>query len=362
VTMNLSEYVNSNVESDGGAWLEAVGPAARTIHYRTGREELTRPLVASTFWQSYVNSSAFAKDLQSRQLSKTDVRAGEPLVVYHPGPSGERYTLLLFASKLTSPRSFPVEITAQQLRDGWDRANRRRLAAARRSSTLGMNSARMRTAYALNKRVAIEALRSERFYVLVVPPVEEEVTSVPTPALGVDVGVAQSGPTAGVIVRDAVGRIAVTTAAHAIPRGSEVRVAGLPASVIQRVDDDKYDCCVLEVQPFSFPPAHRPSHGPLKLAPRMNVPVTFEGMGSGSVVTTFIRAFNIELPYIDPNLQQTVRTDLVTSRGDSGAALVDNEGYIVGLAYSRSAPNAAYTYSAWIWAEAVFQKLGLVAY
>lgn len=309
-----------------------------------------------------MNSSAFAKDLSRRELSRTDVRAGEPLVVYHPGSAGERYTLLLFASKLRSPRSFPVEVSAQQLRDGWDRANRRRLAAARRSPTLVMDPARVRTAYALSKRVAIEASRSERFYVLIVPPVEEEVTSVPAPALPVDVGVPGSGPTAGVIVRDAVGRIAVTTAAHAIPRGSEVKVAGLPANVIQRVDDDKYDCCVLQVPPFSIPPAHRPSHGPLKLAPRTNVPVTFEGVGSGKLVTTFIRAFNAELPYLDANLQQTVRTDLITSRGDSGAALVDNDDYIVGLAYSRSAANAAFTYSAWIWAEAVFRKLGLAAY
>jgi len=362
VTVNLSDYVNSNVESDEGGWLETVGPAARTVHERTGREELTRPLVAGAFWQSYVNSSAFAKDLSRRELSRTAVRAGEPLVVYHSGPSGERYTLLLPTSELTSPRSFPVNVTAQQVRDGWDRANRRRLAKARRSPSLKADSVRMRMAYGLTSKVAIEAAKSQRFYVLVAPPAEEELTSVPAPALGVDVGVPGSGSTAGLIVRDSVGRIAVTTAAHAIPSGSEVSVLGLPMTVIQREDDNKYDCCVLEWTPFGTPPPHRASHGPLKLAPRTNSPVTFEGLGTGSRVTTYIRGFNLELPYIDPNLQQTVRTDLVTSRGDSGAALIDSEDYVVGLAYSRSAANAPAAYSAWIWADAVFQKLALVAY
>jgi hypothetical protein len=94
----------------------------------------------------------------------------------------------------------------------------------------------------------------------------------------------------------------------------------------------------------------------------MNQPVSFEGIGSGNAVTTLVRAFNAELPYLDPNLQQTVRTDLVTARGDSGAALVDTDDYILGLAYSRSAASAPATYSAWIWADAVFQKLELTAY
>jgi len=52
----------------------------------------------------------------------------------------------------------------------------------------------------------------------------------------------------------------------------------------------------------------------------------------------------------------------VTSQGDSGAALVDLNGYILGFAYSRSAPNAPFAYSSWIWADAVYQKLGLTPY
>jgi hypothetical protein len=73
-------------------------------------------------------------------------------------------------------------------------------------------------------------------------------------------------------------------------------------------------------------------------------------------------AFNYELPYLDPNLQQTVRTEQVTSQGDSGAALVDSNGYVLGFAHSRSAPNAPFAYSSWIWADAVFQKLNVTIY
>jgi hypothetical protein len=65
---------------------------------------------------------------------------------------------------------------------------------------------------------------------------------------------------------------------------------------------------------------------------------------------------------LDPNLQLTVRTDDVTIGGDSGAALIDSDDYILGFAYSRSAVSAPAAYSSWIWADAVFHQLGLTIF
>jgi hypothetical protein len=75
-----------------------------------------------------------------------------------------------------------------------------------------------------------------------------------------------------------------------------------------------------------------------------------------------IVAWNYELPYLDPNLQQTVRTDLVTSQRDSGAALMEGSDYIVGFAHSRSGENAVATYSIWGWDADVFHRHGLSIY
>ena len=96
------------------------------------------------------------------------------------------------------------------------------------------------------------------------------------------------------------------------------------------------------------------------VAPRSNETGNYWGCVSSGQAR--VVAFNYELPYIDPNLQQTVRTEQVTSQGDGGAALVDASHYVFGFAHSRSAPNAPFAYSSWIWANAVYQKLGLIPY
>ena len=221
-------------------------------------------------------------------------------------------------------------------------------------------------AFALQLGIALEARASQSFELLVAPRVGEELTAVPSPALTVDANAGASVSSAGVFASDSVGRIGVTAAAHAIPSGATVTVGGTAATVQAREDDPKYDACFVEVPTFApgaggIPKNSRRSHGALKLAPRLNDPVEFEGAGSGSspVPVTYIRAINYELPYIDPNLQQTVRTDRVTARSDSGAALIDDQDYVVGFAHSRSATNAAVTYSSWIWARAVVEKLNL---
>lgn len=46
----------------------------------------------------------------------------------------------------------------------------------------------------------------------------------------------------------------------------------------------------------------------------------------------------------------------MTARGDSGAALVDGSGHILGFAYSRSDASSPASYSTWIWAAAVLKK------
>lgn len=356
--MDLSDYVDIQVESDEGSYLDNAGPGARAVHDRTGSEERTRPLVASTFWQSYVSSDAFERDLAYNGMQTAVLGEGEPLVVHH---GFERYTLLLSSRQLTDPRSFVVDPTEAELREGWARANRRRLESARDLPANAPDPRHIQEALALMPQVAIEAYQSQRFYLLVIPRVEEELTTIPSPALTVDAaGIGMSSCTAGAIVQDSVGRIGVTAAAHAVPPGSQVTVNGTPATVVARVDDDKYDCCFVEM-PTIAASASRSTHGPLRLAPRMNQPVNFERIARG-LVTTAVRGFNLELPYFDPHLQQTVRTGWVTVRGDSGSALVDEDDYILGFAHSRSAANAPVTYSSWIWADAVFQKLGLTIY
>src|SRR5262249_55593510 len=139
-------------------------------------------------------------------------------------------------------------------------------------------------------------------------------------------------------------------------KGAAITVGGTQATYV--VGDLQTDCCFLEV-PYVSANA-KTSHGPLKVAPRSNEIVNYNGCVSSGQAR--VVAFNYELPYLDPNLQQPVRTNQVTSQGDSGAALVDANDHILGFAHSRSAQNAPFAYSSWIWADAAYQTLGLTPY
>ena len=358
--MNISDYVESRVERLPSVLLDSVGEATHQVHERTGAEALTWPLVAGAFWQSYLESDAYWRDLTRNQLDLVPVGSGESLMVVHGDYDG-RFSLLLFSEGVREPVSFLAEPKKSDIEEGWNRANYRRGDSNAVSELeAAIDPQRIQQAYALSPDVAIEASQAQRFCVLVVPPVEEELTSVPFPGISIDVG--KSSSTAGVLARDRVGRVGITTAAHAVPADADVKVGGYPAAIWAREDDDKYDCCFIEWPVFGPPNQVRPSHGPLRLAPRANDEATFYRVGSPSPTMTHVRAFNVELPYIDSNLQQTVRTDQVTARGDSGAALIDGDDYILGFAHSRSAASAPLTYSSWIWADAIFKKLGLTIY
>jgi hypothetical protein len=94
--------------------------------------------------------------------------------------------------------------------------------------------------------------------------------------------------------------------------------------------------------------------GVLQLAPRQHELVSFEGAGSSEAKECRIVAWSYELPYVDPNVQQTVLTNIVTVPGDSGSALIDSTNN-----YSRSAASAPASYSPWIWADSVMRHHNL---
>lgn len=347
----LSQWIDSQVAPSPGVMLDSVGPTTRFVREILKSEQHTSTLVANTFWQSYVESAAFSRDLTKIGVVLSSVHKHEILVVAH---GIYRFSLLLTDDSLSDSkvRSFVVSPNPNELAAGWMVAARSRPAVTGRFvaptefPTLPLLAP---------SQVLPEVVNSQPFCVVVAAPMEEEVTSVPSPHVPVQCSPHDS--TAGAYVQDAMHRIGVTAAEHAVPVGSSVTVDGLPGVVLGR--DVLTDSCFIHVP--SLVPRRKVSHGPLRLAPRQHESVTFEGAATPAGASKIV-AWNYELPYLDPNLQQTVRTDLVTSQRDSGAALMDGSNYIVGFAHSRSAANAVAGYSSWIWADAVFHRHGLNIY
>lgn len=348
----LSQWMDAHVASSApGVMLDNVGPATLFVREILQSEQHTSTLVANTFWQSYVQSAAFSRDLSNVGVQPNSVRRHEMLVVAH---GVYRCSLLLTDDSLRAGdvRSFIVSRNRNELAAGW------RVTARTREAVTGNLAALTEfplLPFLAPSQVLSEVADTQPFSVVVAAPMEEEVTSIPSPHVLVQSGVNDS--TAGAYVQDAMHRIGVTAAEHAVLLGASVIVDGLPGTVLSR--DVLTDSCFIHVP--MLPPRRKLSLGPLRLAPRQHEPVTFEG-ASTPIGASNIVAWNYELPYLDPNLQQTVRTDLVTSQRDSGAALIDGSNYIVGFAHSRSAANAVAGYSSWIWADAVFHRHNLSIY
>lgn len=91
---------------------------------------------------------------------------------------------------------------------------------------------------------------------------------------------------------------------------------------------------------------------------RMREDVHFDGAASGRVSSQIV-GIDPRLPFLSEYAQLIVTTDLVTARGDSGAALIDTTGNVLGFAHERTTPNARNPYSSWIWADLVFRAHGL---
>jgi hypothetical protein len=181
----------------------------------------------------------------------------------------------------------------------------------------------------------------------------------PLKAVGVTRGMkGNEVATAGVFSKDSKGRIGITTALHAVERcRSGVFIKGIQGELRSR--DKLTDSCFIEVS-SNIQIAGNKCAGPLRgMTPGKGETAWFEGVASGRVETE-VHAWTPELPWIVEGSQSRILTPLVTNPGDSGAALINGMGRVIGFALNRTGYNAKAPHSAWIWAESVFSALNLL--
>lgn len=151
----------------------------------------------------------------------------------------------------------------------------------------------------------------------------------------------------------------ITAANHAVTDDA-VEVAGVPAEVIGRHQGT--DSCVLRV-PYTLdcPLVERARqlhhHQVQVLPPRPHEEATFVGATSGPVETK-VRAYDPSILFRTPmpDIGSRLYTDCDTNEGDSGAALYDSGGNVIGFAAYRTAYGEDPSYSVWIWAKQVVKQ------
>jgi hypothetical protein len=144
-----------------------------------------------------------------------------------------------------------------------------------------------------------------------------------------------------------------TTAWHALGRRSRTLIiGGAPLEVVRRHHPS--DSCLVRVNKSVLEGREWTGHkGPLRMPPREYGLASFNGAASG-YTSTHITGFDKAIFDRKPGPMCRVYTEPDTAKGDSGAALIDEDNHIVGFAYGRSPLDAPTQYSSWVWAEQVY--------
>jgi hypothetical protein len=338
---NLEQFVDSISDRDPGRPLEQAGPSGKQLALSLGDPNAARRLIANAFWQAFMNSTALFRTAQILNVRVQGLLASEKIVVYRH--NYERFDLLCFVEgPMGTPQYALVNPTPSELVSG--AAN-----FFRKVRHYPGNQA------LYNPILAIEALEASPFAIIVMPAPETVLTKLPSHCCSVTDVAGTMLSTAGVVALDTGGRIGVTAAYHAVLDAPQVEVGGILGYV--RVSDLVTDSCFIEVLPPQV--GTKGLNGPMQnMLPRGNQRASFEGSTSG-MTTTRITAWSLELPNVLQNTQGKLYTSLCTNPGDSGAALVTDDDYVVGFAYEMSGPNSPIEFSSWIWADSVYKALHL---
>ena len=368
--MELTEFGNKYLgDPIEGHFFEKVAPdAANNLHAVLGPHSPVEPLLATFFWQIAQASPGYEQVLKNLGVSGGPVAPPETILLPRGPADRTRYDLLILDPAFgPTPIKQGLKLSQDDLLQGYQAWRGRRLFELDRAVSRDLSARQRdhRLIRAVPSNFAAKAALSHSFALLAaaLPPVEY--TTVPPRVWGVaDAPGKVANSTVGAVVRDAKGRPGVTAALHAINGkttalciGNAVEVDGRTGTVDSA--DLVSDSCFIELDPLPGKP--KTTAGPLSgVSPRQYETASFEGLKSGSAQAV-VQGWSSDIPLVMSNNQLKVFTDNVTNPGDSGAALQDKNGNILGFSFYRSNTNPPY-YSAWIWADSVFTILSLTAF
>jgi hypothetical protein len=357
---DVPDYFDEHVGAEGGRDLSDAGPRSARLGRLLSDNLLTTQLVSTFLWQSYIGQPS-NRWLRGTIKSET-LRAPIIYIVRH-GRGYPRHDLLVFDPHLPADKVEQgyVDVRPSDLRGGW-RNFQEAYAITERSVPRWLSELSLQDI----PEIANEAMAAQRHYFIAMHPPRivwtlgsgQSKPRIASPAMPVSIKVqGKNLSTAGVISEDDKGRKGVTTALHALRKNSsKVFVMGFPGQIRQR--DRVTDSCFIEMTQAQLP-ATGTCAGPLSgMTPGKGENVWFDGVASGRR-TTHVDGWTPELPWFIEGIQSRIITPAVTDGGDSGAALVNKNGLIIGFALYRTGFNSKSPHSAWVWGESVFSALHL---
>jgi hypothetical protein len=345
--VGLSALMDQLLGNDTGRPLAEAGPACARVVEALGAPEAGQSFLAGVFWWLFTHSEAYKYSKKSLRAS----RRARPIVVSHA--EGTRFDLLLLDPRRRRiMAALPLERVQSFRRLSFSDLHLQRLDNLIRRSRLDRSLESDTLAES-----AQELAASSRFGVAIVNAPREVPTCALSPAVPLHSASKDSVATLGSFLINvdeaAPDTCLATTANHALGRRSRtLTIDGVALEVVRR--HNRSDSCLVRVHRSLLEGRQqRGLAGPLHSTPSLYSDATFDGAASG-VKRTRIKGFDIAIVDPQPDEMCRVYTDADTASGDSGAALIGENDFIVGFAWRRSGYGASVEFSSWVWAEQVY--------
>lgn len=344
------------------SFLPSAGPASEQVLELLRNETLTQPFLATLFWHAFVRTRWYGTALGRAGVS--GIGQFDRIVVPHDG--GNRFDLVVLVPGYDG-ESVPLLAEADPLELSFEVSPgpARALAGSVRRDDPGFPGLRTprvpREYQGILSRAVAEVAEVQEFGLVVAAAPELEPLSGVAAQPAVPVYEADGvtlAASVGVFQRDG-GRVLATTALHAVKSRTTVPVGSGSGTVIGR--DPVTDSCLLELDHDPFTGAGYGLNGCSRTRPpRQYIQTAFAGAGSVAQKTTTLHGFDESILDVQPFLATKLYTHPDTVPGDSGSALVEpGLDEVLGFAAYRSSMASAQRFSAWVWAEQVYDALGL---
>lgn len=343
---DLANLMNTLFGSEPQPSLSSSGPQSTLV-----AESLTHyhaePFLAAMFWSKFVRSPLYSRLTAQLRASGDASR----IVVGHAGAT--RYNLLLLDNQYRGePQGQRIDNAESAIRDTPQDSQMMRRVLRRAGGLSSLEPA-------LISGSVNEIAKHREFAVAIAQAPSQVSTFSVSPALAIRDARQEPVATIGVIEMRPSGIVVATTANHAVSNPAQRQTVNRSSfSIIGR--HLVSDSCLLAIRDDSYSGLGGYGFaGPLRGVPPAPYSfANFDGATSG-LISTMIQGFDLSV--MDPQMDEMskIYTTADTAPGDSGAALIDSEDRIIGLAYRRSRFDAPLKFSAWVWAEQVCIAHGL---
>lgn len=413
--MNLNQLSYTLIESErSDIWLQkGIGFRTTTspgglqasqnftqLYSIIGNERRTEATLSSVFWQIFTSSNFFRNYFLKRiDISHPKSAGGRLILTMNTDLYGHpRYDLLILSRDLPidlpirEMSSIPLTVLFKRLNikvgdfsddfERWINYRYDELDNLQQEHLLTGDSFdnQKKLINALSNRNDfnfIEELVANQSFSIVIAPMPDTIltnsTSSPSCGIVLEQG-SEPVSTGGVFTTDHKGVFGVTAALHGVipdPNklidlfneqgaacviGKRVYINNIEGII--RKADLITDSCFIEIDRNSVPKLDNQA-GPLKdKGPYRSESVRFEGQVS-KLQKTVVTEVDIGIPFISRGEQAKIYTHAVTNPGDSGAALINDDNYILGFSYSRTGLGAPIEFAEWMWAHSIYNALNL---